>query len=105
MGVCVCWCVWEYVRTYVKAMVRVRLKVRMRVRVRVRVCVCVCVCMCARVRAIPGTQAALLNAALVREHAPKADTQGQTVLHLIAWRASRTRTLRAMIRGRFGWVA
>ena len=62
-------------------------------------------CVCARVRAIPGTQAALQNYAEVREQAPKVDTQGQTLLHLIARRRPKSGTLRGMIRGRFGWVA
>ena len=71
---------------------------------------CVSVCVCARVRAIRGTQAVVGDAALMRANAPQMDEQGQSILHLVAWRAPARRTLRATrvwgkIRGRFGWVA
>ena len=49
-----------------------------------------CVGVCARVRAVRRTQGLTNNVEAMRTEASRADNQGQTLLHIIAWRNGRS---------------
>ena len=53
-------------------------------------CASVCVGVCARVRAVRRTQGLTNNFEAMLTEASRADEQGQTLLHIIAWRKGRS---------------